>query len=363
MLGELWNDILELTARFVIPDWGEIIALLPIVMFVLIVAALLWVFVRLWRAAPAQRGKTRIEPRTPAGIHMPGPTYSPVLAAIGAFMLFLGLVFGGDLLLIGTIVLAATLIVWLVEALRVYDHDIGDTAPKLPAEVHDGPPPGVHMPGPSFRPFLGAIGTAMLMLGLVFGEWLLAAGVIALVATLVGWLVDARREYDKTIEADATGHLENIPAPRWPSVMFGGLAILLVGAIVIQLGWLPPSTASGGDAPTASGGPPPDGSGEPEASTPSGPAADIVLTAKDITFDQASITGPADVPFTIALVNDDQGVPHNVELLDSGGTVAWKGDIFDGVDTRVYDVEPLPAGAYTFLCSVHPSMTGTATLD
>ena len=56
----------------------------------------------------------------------------------------------------------------------------------------------------------------MLMLGLVFGEWLLAAGVIALVVTLVGWLVDARGEYVKTVEADSTGHLENIPPPRAP---------------------------------------------------------------------------------------------------------------------------------------------------
>ena len=27
----------------------------------------------------------------------------------------------------------------------------------LPAVVHDGPPPGVHMPGPSWRPFLGRV--------------------------------------------------------------------------------------------------------------------------------------------------------------------------------------------------------------
>jgi plastocyanin len=361
MLGELWNDILELTTQFVIPDWGEVIALLPIVMFVLIVALLAWIFMRLWRAAPAQRGKTRIEPRTPSGLHMPGPSFAPFLAAFGAFMLFLGLVFGGELLIVGTIVLAATLIFWLVEALRLYDHDIGDTVPRLPAATHDGPPPGVHMPGPSFRPFLGAVGTAMLMLGLVFGEWLLAAGFIALIATLVGWLVDARKEYDKTVEADTTGHLENIPPPRWPSVMFGGLSILLVGAIVIQLGWIPPREANGGDA-APSGGPPPVASEGPDGSPPPS-SADIVLTAKDIAFDQAAISGPADMPFKIEFVNDDAGVPHNVELLDGSGAIAWKGDIFDGVDTRVYDVDPLPAGSYTFQCAVHPSMTGTATLQ
>ena len=52
------------------------------------------------------------------------------------------------------------------------------------------------------------------MLGLVFGEWVLAAGVIALISTLVGWLIDAVKEYRKTVEADTTGHLENIPEPQ-----------------------------------------------------------------------------------------------------------------------------------------------------
>ena len=31
--------------------------------------------------------------------------------------------------------------------------------------------------------------------------------------------------------------------------------------------------------------------------------------------------------------------------------------------TKVYDVPALPAGAYTFVCTVHPTMTGTATLE
>ena len=160
---------------------------------------------------------------------MPGPSYAPILASFGAFTVFLGLVFGGLLLLVGIVILAITLLYWLAEAMRVYDHDLGPSAPALPAVVHDGPPPGVHMPGPSFRPILGAIGAAMLMLGLVFGEWLLAAGLVALIVTLLGWLVDARKEYVKTVEADATGHLENIPAPRTPSLLFVGLFVLLVG--------------------------------------------------------------------------------------------------------------------------------------
>lgn len=361
MFEELWNGILELTAQFVIPDWGAVIALLPIFVLVAVLAILTRTFLGLVRAAPAQRGKMRIEPRTPAGIHMPGPSFAPILASIGAFLLFLGLVFGGTLLVAGAIALALTLLYWLGEALRIYDHDLGETAPALPAVVHDGPPAGVHMPGPSFRPLLGAIGTTMLMLGLVFGEWLLAVGVIALVATLVGWLVDARKEYVKAEEADRTGHLENIPAPRTPSLLLTTLGVLVVGAAVIQLGWIPPRDANGG-GPGPSGEPGASGGPGPASPSPAGPEADIVLTAFNIAFDKTEITGPADAPFTIALVNNDPGTPHNVELKDGAAASVWQGEIFNGVETRVYDVPPLPAGTYTFLCTVHPNMTGSATL-
>ena len=371
MLEDLWSGILDLTAQFVIPDWGSVISLLPILVIVLIVAVLLWVFLRLHHAQPARRGKQRIVPRTPAGIHMPGPSWAPIFASVGAALLFLGLVFGGTILLLGAIALVVTLLYWLVEAQRIYDHDLGDTAPALPAVIHAGPPEGVHMPGPSYRPFLAAIGATLLMLGLVFGGWLLAVGVIALVVTLVGWLVDARKEYEKTEEADVTGHLENIPAPRTPSLMLVGLGILLAGAVVIQLGWVPPREASGGE-PVAGAGPTPvpPGNGEQPAEPgagaseePAAPAADITVTAVNIAFLESEVTAPADTAFTLALVNQDQGTPHNVELKDGSGASVFLGDIFNGVATEVYDVPALPAGSYTFLCTVHPNMTGTATLE
>ncbi len=139
--------------------------------------------------------------------------------------------------------------------------------------------------------------------------------------------------------------------------------VLLVGAAVIQLGWVPPSDANGGSGSTPSAAP---GStsapGESPAASP-GPVADIVLTAFNIAFDTDTITGPADVPFTIALINNDAGTPHNVEFKGSDGTSVWMGEIFNGVETRVYEVPALPAGGYTFLCTVHPTMTGTATLE
>src|SRR6266550_1724375 len=221
MLQDLWNGFLDLTARFVIPDWSSVVALLPIVILVLVVLILGRIMFRLLRAPKPRRGKQRVAPRAPAGVHMPGPTYAPFFAAVGAFLLFLCLVFPGPILVFGAIALILTLAYWLSEALRTYEQDTGETAAAVPAStvtatIPQGPPPGVHMPGPSWRPLLGAFGTFMLMLGLVFPGWLLAVGVIALILTLVGWLTDANREFGRTLEADQTGHLESGPAPRAP---------------------------------------------------------------------------------------------------------------------------------------------------
>ena len=85
------------------------------------------------------------------------------------------------------------------------------------------------MPGPSFRPIIGAIGMTILMFGLVFGGWLLLAGVIALILSLVPWLFDAIGEYRRTVEADRTGHLENGPMPHVPRLMFTAMIVLFVG--------------------------------------------------------------------------------------------------------------------------------------
>ena len=172
--------------------------------------------------------------------------WSPIFAAIGTALLMWGLVYGGPMLWLGVLALVLTLLYWLAEGMRTYDHDVGATVPALPAEVHEGPPPGVHMPGPSFRPFLGALGVSILMAGLVFGGWLLVAGVVALILTLVGWLVDAVKEYRNAVAADETGHLEPLPAPRTPSLMLSVLGVIFVGEILLQTGLLPPGSASGG---------------------------------------------------------------------------------------------------------------------
>lgn len=360
MLEQIWNSFLELTAQLVLPDWGVVIGMLPVLIVLPVALVLLMTFRRLLGAPPARRGVRRVEPVTPAGIHMPGPSLAPILAAVGMFLLFLGLVFGGVTLALGAVALTVTLLYWGAEGLHLYDRDVAPTRTILPARVDTGPPPGVHMPGPSFRPLLGALGMALLFVGLVFGGWLLPVGVIALVAGLIGWLSDARGEYVKTVEADRTGHLENLPAPRTPTGLFAALAVLVVLAAVGQSGILGSGAASGGTPGASSGA---GNSGEPSATADAGPAADVTVEAFGIAFVQTSWTGPADRPFTIAFVNSDAGTPHNIELRDTSGGGIWKGEVFNGVETRIYEVPALPAGEYPFICSVHPNMTGTATLQ
>jgi mono/diheme cytochrome c family protein/plastocyanin len=100
-------------------------------------------------------------------------------------------------------------------------------------------------------------------------------------------------------------------------------------------------------------------SGSPGASGDTG--ATVTITASGIAFTTTDITVPADTPFTIVFENLDAGIPHNVAISDAAGAEVFKGDIFNGVETREYQVPALAAGAYPFICSVHPNMTGTLT--
>jgi cytochrome c oxidase subunit 2 len=97
---------------------------------------------------------------------------------------------------------------------------------------------------------------------------------------------------------------------------------------------------------------------------PSGGADQVQLdlAAKDIQFTPVALDAPADKPFTIKFQNNDPSITHNVAIKDSTGQEVFKGEIFAGVDTRIYPIPALKAGAYVFGCSVHPNMTGTLTV-
>jgi plastocyanin len=352
----IYQALLDFLSKIVIPDWGELVKLIPLGLLGIVLLWLLLTIRAYATVGPTRRAPARLTPVTPPHLHMPGPSYAPIVAAVGAAALLWGLVVGGDALLVGAVVLVLSLLYWGREAIREYDRT--DHVETLPAVVHEGPPPGVHMPGPSFRPILGALGTTALLGGLVAGGWLLAAGVIILAMTLVGWLVDARAEYVKVEEADRTGHRENIPDPRWPRRLLQVGAILFVLAVLLETGVFPPKSGStSAGAPGASGAP-----GGPEAT----PGTAFDLTAKDIAFSSKAITVPADTAFTITFTNADApGVVHDVDIRAADKTTVLQNqDVTNGGSKNTYSYKGLAAGTYVFICSIHPipSMTGTLTV-
>lgn len=357
-LQDVWNGILGLLSQLVIPDWAGLVALIPVGISALVALYVAWLIVRFLRAGPTSRGMRPVRPLPPPGVHEGRPSFAPLFAALGAFVVFLGLVAHGvAAVVLGVVALVLTLLYWGREAMLEYDRleTPGAALPAVPPE----PPPGVHMPGPSFRPLLAAIGTTVLFFGLAFGAALLVAGLIVLAVTLLGWLRDARAEYRDVEEADRTGHLPSHPAPAYPVGTLALIAVIVALGLVVNAGIIPPRSSAG----TPSG---PAASGAPRASAaPSpAPAADVTIEAKNIAFVQATVAAPAGKPFTIAFVNSDPGVPHNVAISEGspGGQEIWKGDIITGVKTTVYQVPALPAGTYGFACTVHPNMTGTLTV-
>lgn len=106
----------------------------------------------------------------------------------------------------------------------------------------------------------------------------------------------------------------------------------------------------------------PGASGSPAASIdPNAPS--VAIVASGIKFVPTTITAPADEPFVIDFANEDPSTPHDIVIKDSTGAVKFAGATFNGVETRQYQVPPLAAGIYPFVCSVHSTMTGTLTVE
>lgn len=63
-------------------------------------------------------------------------------------------------------------------------------APELP---HADSTP--HLPGPSFWPFLLAVGIAMSLIGVITKIEVVVIGLVIVLASLAGWVREARHEY------------------------------------------------------------------------------------------------------------------------------------------------------------------------
>jgi mono/diheme cytochrome c family protein/plastocyanin len=106
-------------------------------------------------------------------------------------------------------------------------------------------------------------------------------------------------------------------------------------------------------------------SGSPAASASIDPNATVVdiSASSSSSFDVSEVSAPAGQAFVIHFFNNEHGVMHNVEVKDAGGQSLARGDIITGVAEALYNVPELAAGEYSFVCSVHPNMTGTLTAE
>jgi plastocyanin len=114
--------------------------------------------------------------------------------------------------------------------------------------------------------------------------------------------------------------------------------------------------------PTASAARAPSAPTLPVPSTLGGGAATgspLHISAQNLAFDTNHLEAPAGQAFVLEFDNSDPGIPHNVEIKDTNGASVFKGQIITGPAKASYQVPALAAGSYTFVCDVHPNMTGT----
>jgi len=189
-------------------------------------------------------------------------------------------------------------------------------------------------------------------LGFVFGPWLILGGAIMSLIAVAGWYRDAGFEYRQVEE----GHLPE-PRTRDPEraipkrllPIYAGVAAfaLFLTLLPFLLTFLPGS---------ASASPQPSGGGA-ATTTP------LISASSAASFDQSAIVVAAGKPLTLTFDNKNAGVPHNVAIFDGPGEAKnlFAGEIVTGPKQVVYNVPPLPAGSYYFVCQVHANMHGTIT--
>lgn len=388
--GQSIIDMLfQLLEQLLIPNWTDLIALLPWVLIVIVAGWLVMTALQWRRAGTRTRSRVprRVSGAPPPGVHMPGPSRWPFVVPFGAALMLLALVLTGrdkannpvelvnvPLLIAGLIVSFVAIIGWLRDANREWRTAAAgahgsDVAVALPApgssaaliyagptalsaaERYPEPPPGVHMPGPSPWPFFAPIAMAVMLFGLIFSGVLLVGGVILGVIAAAGWLLDAGHEYRST---EALGHA--LPKTRDPSAVWPRRLVPLYGAVIVVSFLLMLAPTGIG---FLNGLTPPEATPTPVAV----PAVPQISASSATSFDVATLIVPANRPFELVFDNRHVGVPHNVEIDDSPArtTVLFDGAVIDGPAQITYQVPALPPGDYYFLCKIHPNMNGTLT--
>jgi plastocyanin len=252
---------------------------------------------------------------------------------------------------IGLAIAGVGVIGWYLDAGREWRHvedPAWHPAEPAPAPARETLPAGMHLPGPSPWPFLAPMGLGVLFFGLVFNPVFILAGLLMAIVAAGGWYVDAGREY-RAVEA---GHpldgSQVEPASRLPNALLGVYAT--IGIIAIVIAGIPSFVAWVNPAPT-------------EAPAASLSPNQTVIAESVLGFAETTMTVPAGVELTIDFQNPDTGVQHNWSLYDpADGAALYTGEIIVGPSNATYTVPALEAGAYDYVCDIHPqTMTGVLT--
>lgn len=386
--GESIIDMLfRLLEQLLIPNWSDLIALLPWVLIAVVAVWLIFTALQWQRAGTRNRSRVprRVAGAPPPGVHMPGPSRWPFVVPFGvALMLFALVLTARDannnptepvnvpLLIVGLIVSFIAIIGWLRDANREWRATAvgahgpamavalpahGPEAALIPAgptvatvaERYPEPPAGVHMPGPSPWPFFAPIALFIMLLGVIFSGVLLIGGIILGIIAAAGWLLDAGHEYRST---EAVGHA--VPKTRDPSAVWPRRLVPLFGAVIVISFMLMLAPTGIGFLNSLT---PPEATPTPLAV----PAVPEISASSAVSFETKVLIVPANRPFDLVFHNNQAGVPHNVDIGDraSAPKTYLDGEQITGVTSITYHVSAIPPGSYYFQCEVHPNMNGT----
>jgi plastocyanin len=347
------------------PDGGWLVTvIMPLAFAAFVVLWILYLAIRYRRAAAVNvdRRPRRLDSPLvpPSGVHASPPSWWPIELSVGFFIALLGLVVSPLLVVVGLVVTLLGGRGWLRSANREWRR--AELAPGHGAAAHAlvpagatalqpaggtaheaEPPPGVHMPAPSWWPIYASAAAFLALLGLVVNPALLVGGIALALLAFLGWYRDSYREL-KVAEGLAPRPHGADPRTVYPRFLAPiGIAIALVSVVFA----VAPGVVSGLF---------PAGGGGTVACTP---PASIEITAQNTAFSTKTLCLPAGVAFSIVFHNMDAGVPHNVSIIGTD----FNGEVFNGPATKTYQVPPIAAGTYPFLCIVHPTvMKGTATV-
>ncbi|HEY4753617.1 MAG TPA: hypothetical protein VIH37_10040, partial [Candidatus Limnocylindrales bacterium] len=126
MLGDLWDRLIAWTGALVAPDWGALVALIPIVVAFVALAFLVITSIKWASVGPTRRTPGRRLPLAPDGSPIRAPKYGPLALALGVFTAVFGLVAASPVLAVGIAVAVVGAIWWAAEVRAA-----GDPRPRL----------------------------------------------------------------------------------------------------------------------------------------------------------------------------------------------------------------------------------------